>query len=425
MAERAFVVLSTLLLLAAGCRGVLGINAVRGELDAGEPSNDAGRSAAGSGNSDAGHAGGDDGGSDEPEEAGKGGKAGRAASLAGAGGAAGAGAGGMPMAGMSGMSGAGASGMSGAGAGGAGAGAAGGGSGGASGQGGGGTGGIVMSGGGSGGGPACSPPPAACQGEDDGNVCQSDTAYVQCSTDVSGCVVATPASCDVRKPCRGDPGEAECTCEDDPSNNQCPVNARNGSRCVGSAVYRCGADSLGCPRFMQTACASGVCRGTYPDAACVDEVKVGWPTEFSSMQEHPSGALAGSKIEIQASAQLLRIGIITKAGGTHGLLALYSDQNGKPHTRLAATSNNLLVTGINEFTVPLPPSPVILSPGTYWVMTSFDASTQVAHSMATEPLAYVAYVHGTPLPNTLNSMDVAVLEDSGFEPNFYIVVLPQ
>jgi hypothetical protein len=164
-----------------------------------------------------------------------------------------------------------------------------------------------------------------------------------------------------------------------------------------------------------------VCGGRYPNAACVSEQQPGWPTDLGSMQEHITGALAGTKIAVPASAVLRRFGIISRTAGTHAILVLYDDQAGKPNNRIAATSSTTLVAGVNELAVTLPPAPVTLSAGTYWLMLSVDASTQIAHGSAPVPLAYVSYSHGAPIPSPLTTVAI----DEMPELNFYIVVLPQ
>jgi hypothetical protein len=196
---------------------------------------------------------------------------------------------------------------------------------------------------------------------------------------------------------------------------------REGNRCSGSTLFRCGNDAGSCLRFMQTECQTGVCGGTYPNAACVDEQDIGWPTDLGSMQMHATGALTGAQISVPATAVLRRFGIISKVASAQALLVLYDDVAGKPRNRIAATSSNALVAGVNEFSVALPPTQVTLSPGTYWLMLSVDSDAQLAHGSTSVPLAFVSYTHGSPIPSPL----VAVSLDSMPEQNFYIVVLPQ
>lgn len=268
----------------------------------------------------------------------------------------------------------------------------------------------------------CPPAPASCAGKTSGNVCQSDTSFVQCATDQNGCVTATPGRCDSDKPCRGDAGSAACTCVDSPTQVQCPANLADGARCDNTSLLRCSVSTAGCARFEQTLCESS-CLGTYPSAACATEQKLGWPTDLGGMQPHPTGALAGTKITLSASAVLRRFGVISRTAGTHAILVLFDDDNGKPHNRIAATNNNLLAIGVNEFAVALPPTQVVLSSGTYWLMVSVDASTQLAHGSTQVPLAYTTYVHGSPLPTELTANQVQL--DRMPELNFYLVMLPQ
>jgi hypothetical protein len=267
----------------------------------------------------------------------------------------------------------------------------------------------------------CPSAPAACMGVGTGDVCVSDTAYVHCTTDANGCVSASGLNCAAGKPCRGAPGSASCTCIDEPSPTQCPADARAGARCVGSSLYQCGSDALGCLRFKQQACATGICGGSYPSAQCVSEHSSGWPNDLGGMQQHVTGALAGTRVGVPAASTLRRFGVISRQAGTHIILALYDELNGQPHNRVAATANTALVAGTNEIAVSLPPNAPVLPAGNYWIMVSVDAATQLAHGSASVPLAYVSYTHGGVLPSTLS----VVSSDVMTEPNLYIVVLPQ
>jgi hypothetical protein len=267
----------------------------------------------------------------------------------------------------------------------------------------------------------CPAAPAVCVGVTAGNVCQSDTSFAHCTSDTHGCVTATAGTCNALQPCRGNAGAAECTCLNPPTTSQCPGNASDGSRCSGGSLFRCGNDAAGCLRFMQSECATGVCGGTYPTAACVEEEAIGWPKDLGSMQLHTTGALTGTSITVSAPAVLRRFGILSRAAGAQAILVLYDDLGGKPHNRVAATSSNTLAVGVNEFAVALPPTQVVLSPGTYWLMLSIDSMTQLAHGTSAVPLAFVSYTHGSPIPSPLTSVSL----DSMPEQNFYVVVLPQ
>jgi hypothetical protein len=172
---------------------------------------------------------------------------------------------------------------------------------------------------------------------------------------------------------------------------------------------------------MQSECATGVCGGTYPNAACIEEAAVGWPKDLGSMQEHVTGALTGTQITVSAPAVLRRFGILSRAAGAQAILVLYDDVGGKPRNRVAASSSNTLAAGVNEFAVALPPTQVTLSPGTYWLMLSIDSTAQLAHGTTPVTLAFVSYTHGSPIPSPLTSVSL----DSMPEQNFYIVVLPQ
>jgi hypothetical protein len=122
----------------------------------------------------------------------------------------------------------------------------------------------------------CPAAPAACLDATSGNVCQSDTSYVACSTSSEGCVTSAAKSCSAGKPCRGAAGSAACTCIDKPSASDCPSGSDQGSRCVGSVLYTCGSNSDGCATLKKTSCPSGgACVDNYPSARCIDMVVMG------------------------------------------------------------------------------------------------------------------------------------------------------
>jgi hypothetical protein len=268
---------------------------------------------------------------------------------------------------------------------------------------------------------SCPAAPAVCMGETSGDVCQSDTSYARCAMDSNGCVVATAGTCDPLKPCRGEPGDADCTCLNPPTTPQCPGNQRDGTRCSGSTLLRCGTDGAGCLRFAQTECASGVCRGSYPNAECIEERSVGFATDLGGTQPQITGGLAGIRITLPAPAVIRRFGIISRTTGTHAIMVLYDEQDDQPRNRIAATANSALVAGVNEYPVGFPPAEVLLSAGSYWLMVSVDASTQLAYGTRPVSLAYLSYTHGSPIPSPLT----VVAFDETPELNLYIVVLPQ
>jgi hypothetical protein len=118
---------------------------------------------------------------------------------------------------------------------------------------------------------------------------------------------------------------------------------------------------------------------------------------------------------------LRRFGVIAPQAGTHVIMALFNDVGDNPSARVAATGNTTLMAGRNELSVALPPGAVSLDAGTYWLLLSVDATTQIAHGSASVPLRYVPYSHGSPLPSTLQN----VASDTITQPNIYIVVLDQ
>ena len=122
----------------------------------------------------------------------------------------------------------------------------------------------------------CPAAPAACVDVTDGNVCQSNTSYVTCSTSADGCVTAATKSCNAAKPCRGGAGSAACICINEPTASDCPAASKNGSRCVGSVLYTCGSNTESCGTITKTTCPSGgACVDDYPNARCIDASEIG------------------------------------------------------------------------------------------------------------------------------------------------------
>ena len=164
---------------------------------------------------------------------------------------------------------------------------------------------------------------------------------------------------------------------------------------------------------------------------CVNEQSYGNPTDLMGIDvPHATNALYGIPIVVTTSILLRRLGIIVRTASGLVRLALYSDNgmagsNSAPANFLAGALDYSLQVGRNEFAINSPPPtiPVMLGPGTYWLMAAFQASTSVAHGSGTQ----LAKFRGlTPWNAAVPSpFGTALPDDTATPPNYYLVGLPQ
>jgi hypothetical protein len=278
----------------------------------------------------------------------------------------------------------------------------------------------------------CNPPPSGC-GNAPGSFCSGGGATLEtCLADANNCIyLGTPTTCPAGKTCGSAAGAAACMCANPASATDCPrtpTDYGNGKRCVGTTLVDCVTNADGCTTVTKTICpTSGACIHAYPTATCVSEQVIGYGTALGTTSPATPGYLVGIPITVTAPVTLKRLGAFAYSAG-NGILALYSDVAGRPSARLAYSASTALVSGANEFAVASPPTPLTLAAGTYWIMASFQnpamptMATAVGASVnATQPVAFVTYTYGGPLPSPLPSPSTDVTNAY----NMYIVALPQ
>jgi hypothetical protein len=287
----------------------------------------------------------------------------------------------------------------------------------------------------------CAAPPPECMGAASGNVCQGQASYVTCSTSADGCVTKmTGGSCPVPgKPCMGAPGSGACTCVGEPNTTtECPAGMDMGSRCVGSTLYTCGTSPAMCRTFATTNCpANGACVGNYPAAMCVTEQTYGNATNLTGLDVvHGANTFWGVKVQVTAKIWLKRFGLIARSAPGHVRFVLYNDNgmagsSSAPSSYIAGAFDEMVVTGSHEYVVndvagAPGTTPVILNPGTYWMLAVFERDTSIAHGSGPQfarfkTLMAPVFWNSTPP----NSFGASAPDDVATPANYYLVGLPQ
>jgi hypothetical protein len=122
---------------------------------------------------------------------------------------------------------------------------------------------------------------------------------------------------------------------------------------------------------------------------------------------------------ITKSVLVLALGAIGNqpTAGLHGAFGLYADSGGAPSSRLAYTGAGSIVAGRNEIAVT---TPVMLSPGTYWIGGEFDHDASIcADNSSTNVLEYVPITFPT-VPDSFGG----ATKENRVDINFYVVASP-
>jgi len=234
----------------------------------------------------------------------------------------------------------------------------------------------------------CPPPPASCVVGGsfvEGTICASPTQTALCSYDgTSGCPrVSAPTSCAPPRQCAGAAGSASCQC---PVVTACDAaNEMNGSYCSGSTLVTC-ASNNGCQQASTTSCAmlaNEGCAGAHPGAKC--ERAFGYTADPGGSGNLPPSFLFAVSIQVTAPITVKRIGFHARAASMGVRMAIYTDQAGAPYTWKASALSGTVAAGRNELGINVPPlsMPVTLPAGTYWIVSSFQAMTQVPQGATT------------------------------------------
>ena len=142
-------------------------------------------------------------------------------------------------------------------------------------------------------------------------------------------------------------------------------------------------------------CPSGqLCGQAFPGARCAPPTSVGYHDELSNPVTSGSkgaSSLSGQAITITASSTLRAFGFISRdAGPTFNVtFGLYRDSGGNPATLVAKSEfNNIAVAGRNEFPAiaAVAGGSLVLAPGVYWIMATYEVATSVAVAPTAGPL---------------------------------------
>jgi hypothetical protein len=212
----------------------------------------------------------------------------------------------------------------------------------------------------------------------------------------------------------------------------------DGSRCVGSQVYTCGTTSDGCRTLSKSNCpVNGACIGSLPGAMCVSEQTYGNATDLMGTDvPHGANTFWGVKITVTTKIWLKRIGLIARNAPGHANLVVYND-NGMSGTSSAPSSyiggalGDMILSGKNEYAInnvngAPGNTPIILNPGTYWLLAAFEQSTVIAHGSGSAFARYKTLMspmfwNSTP-PNPFGT---SIQDDTATPANYYLVGLPQ
>jgi hypothetical protein len=140
---------------------------------------------------------------------------------------------------------------------------------------------------------------------------------------------------------------------------------------------------------------------------------------MNGYQSASPGYLLGERVSITSSVQVTALGVIATsaepATGVDGILALYDDVGGLPSALQAQTASTTIGPGDNLVPVV---SPVSVAPGTYWIMSEYDATASVCvDDSVSNAIAYVAIGGYNVVPASLTNQ----VGESTVDFNYYVV----
>lgn len=275
----------------------------------------------------------------------------------------------------------------------------------------------------------CLPQPADCP-TGAGTVCRAGNVIATCGPDpTTGCIVTTgTATCPTGKPCGGSYPSAACMCS---AVAECNAGSEvDGSYCVNATtMITCAPDTNACQQATTTNCsvlANEGCTGSHPSAKC--EKAFGYTSSSGSSGVLPFEFLFAVSVNVTQSITIKRLGLVAKAASTGVRLAVYTD-NGGPDLYKASAVGAYTVqypglgTGRNEYAITDPPStsPVVLAPGTYWIVGVVQASTMLMQQSGVTSVRYKTWSPwNTPFPAQLTGETTDTLAAV----NFYMVGVP-
>ena len=145
--------------------------------------------------------------------------------------------------------------------------------------------------------------------------------------------------------------------------------------------------------------------------------KYGISSELSQTSNHSPDYLLGSQIRIINASTLTHLALISKTGGFHVQMALYTDVGGNPSELVVGTGLVTLITGVQEIPVPVTP----VAAGFYWIMAVFEAQSAIAFDVS-DPTAFARYRDfnfGDPLPLVFGP----AATETGSQYSYYVKVI--
>ena len=131
------------------------------------------------------------------------------------------------------------------------------------------------------------------------------------------------------------------------------------------------------------ACASGICRG----GRCLIVSPFGFFSDFAEpsapfvvagpgLNDAGEGQMTGVLVHLPAGT-VLKLGVLTRFGGVHGFLGLYSSANDQP-SQLLASSGEFVAAGDPEVANPQPTladvTPTVIAEADYWIIGMWPSS---------------------------------------------------
>jgi len=127
-------------------------------------------------------------------------------------------------------------------------------------------------------------------------------------------------------------------------------------------------------------------------------------TDLGDNSSHAASYLLGSQIDVTIPGVLTDAGIIFRASGGNGEVAVYDDTGaGGLPGNLVARTGVFPVTSIGDTLIPFTSNPV-LPAGTYWMMAVYSTGASVGFTTNTDALvAYRSFTTGTVPPATFGT----------------------
>jgi hypothetical protein len=170
---------------------------------------------------------------------------------------------------------------------------------------------------------------------------------------------------------------------------------------------------------------------------CVSETSYGNAADLGGAgTPHFANNFWGVKIQVTTKIWLKRFGLIAKNAPGHLRLVLYKDNgmaamNSAPAQYVAGAFDYMVVAGAHEYAVnnvagAPPTTPVILNPGSYWMLAVFEQDTLIVHSGGAQFARYKSLMAPVFWNNTPpDPFGASAVDDIATPANYYLVGLPQ